>query len=141
MRFSLSKESVGYHQVKSYREVQNFLPLLIPTTIPKTFMNCLETCACSTYVPIKISYKSSSLLGTALIRPSKSSQNYLLAFSSRPTWRAYALITFKTISPTTSLTKIILSPCLLTPTTLFLGSYQSKLPLYFYSQLSLCTKA
>ena len=48
MRFSLSKESVGYHQVKSYREVQNFLPLLIPTTIPKTSMNCLE----STYMPI-----------------------------------------------------------------------------------------
>ena len=57
MRFSLSKESVGYHQVKSYREVQNFLPLLIPTTIPKTSMNRLETCACSTYMPIKISYK------------------------------------------------------------------------------------
>jgi len=56
MRFSLSKENVGYHQVKSYHEVQNFLPLLIPTTIPKTSMNCLETYACSTYMPIKIFY-------------------------------------------------------------------------------------
>ena len=75
MRFSLSKENVGYHQVKSYHEVQNFLPLLIPTTIPKTSMNCLETCACSTYMPIRSPIKSFSLLGTALIRPSKSSQN------------------------------------------------------------------
>ena len=55
MRFSLSKESVGYHQVKSYHEVQNFLPLMIPTTIPKISMNYLETYACSTYIPIKIS--------------------------------------------------------------------------------------
>ena len=33
-------------------------------------MNCLETCACSTYMPIKISsYKKLLTTSTALIRP------------------------------------------------------------------------
>ena len=132
MRFSLSKESVGYHQVKSYCEVQNLLPLLISTTIPETSMNYLETCACSTYMPIKISsYKKLLTTRYSSNQPSNSFQNCLLALSSRPTWEAYALITLKTISPMTSLTKIILSPYLFIPTTLFWMPLSIKTPTPF----------
>jgi hypothetical protein len=41
---------------KSYRKVQDFLSLLISTTIPKTCMNRLESYTC-TYVSIEIFYE------------------------------------------------------------------------------------
>uniref|UniRef100_K3YKE0 Uncharacterized protein n=1 Tax=Setaria italica TaxID=4555 RepID=K3YKE0_SETIT len=72
-----------------------------------------------------------SLEGTVLTRLSKSSQKSLLALSLWPTWGAYTLITFRTISPTTSLTRIILSSCLLTSTTPSLRLLSIKTPTPF----------
>jgi hypothetical protein len=73
-------------------------------------MNRLETCTC-TYMLIEVSYDKLliSLIGTTLTMPSKSSPKSLSALIVTYLG-SYALIMFKTKLPTTSLTKIILSP-------------------------------
>jgi hypothetical protein len=92
---------LGYHQnhqhIKSYGKIQYFLSLLVPTTIPKTSLNRLETCTC-TYMPIEISYEkilTNMYSSLALTMPSKSSQKSLSTLIMDYLGGAYALIMFR----------------------------------------------
>jgi hypothetical protein len=55
MGFSLPKEGVRYQQVIGQREVQNILPLLIPTTIPEPLVHPLKTYISRTHMAIEVS--------------------------------------------------------------------------------------
>jgi hypothetical protein len=55
MRFPLPKEGVRYQQVIGQREVQNILPLLIPTTIPEPPVHPLETYISRTNMAVEVS--------------------------------------------------------------------------------------
>jgi hypothetical protein len=55
MRFPLPKKGVRYQQVIGLREVQNILPLLIPTTIPKPPVHLLETYISHTNMAVEVS--------------------------------------------------------------------------------------
>src|SRR5664279_2160311 len=75
--------------------------------------------------------KSFSPIGTLLTKSSRPSQNSLLVLSLWPTCGAYALITLRTKSLTTSLTRMIRSPCLLTSNTPSLRLLLIKMPTPF----------
>jgi hypothetical protein len=55
MRFPLPKEGVRYQQVIGQHEVQNILPLLIPTTIPEPPVHPLETYISRTNIAVEVS--------------------------------------------------------------------------------------
>jgi hypothetical protein len=121
-----------YHEVVSYNEVQDVFSLLILFAISKTTMYPLRPPSnCANMILRSPPMKSFSLLGTSLIMSSKSSQNYLLISSLKPTCEAYALMTFKIKSPKINLIMMILSPCLLTATTSFLRLLSIKMPTPF----------
>jgi hypothetical protein len=55
MRFPLPKEGVRYQPVIGQREVQNILPLLIPTTIPEPPVHLLEIYISRTNMAVEVS--------------------------------------------------------------------------------------
>jgi hypothetical protein len=55
MGFPLPKEGVRYQQVIGQHEVQNILPLLIPTNIPEPPVHPLETYISHTHMAVEVS--------------------------------------------------------------------------------------
>ena len=116
---------------------------MIPEAIAKAPMHPFKICVGCTRVAIEVSYEEllTNRYSPILTMSSRPSQNSLLVFSLWPTCGAYALITLRTKSSTTSLTRIIRSPRLLTSTTPYLRLLLIKMPRHFYLEPSLCTTA
>jgi hypothetical protein len=75
--------------------------------------------------------KKKSLLGTALTISSKSSQNYFLTSSLKPTYGVYALMMFKIKSSIINFIMVIISSCCITTITSFLRLLLNKMPTLF----------
>jgi hypothetical protein len=63
MGFPLPK-GLRYQQFIGQREVQNILPLLIPTNIPKPSVHPLETYISHTHMAVEISLREKGFVGT-----------------------------------------------------------------------------
>jgi hypothetical protein len=89
--------------------------------ISKTLMYLFKSPSSCVNMTVKISSNEIFFTtSTHLAMSSKSSQNYLLISSFKPTYGVYTLMTFKTKSPITNLIMMILSLCLLIAITPFL---------------------